>query len=72
MIYTAWGTDGRPSTLVPGEGPPRFANGEPMDEAAAMIWRIEADSWEEAMQRFYDLQGWGTYKPMADDPPNGR
>jgi len=60
MIYTAWGKDGRANTLVGGEGPPQLQE----EDNCELIWMIEADSWEEAMQKYYDLQGWGTYKPI--------
>jgi succinyl-CoA synthetase beta subunit len=59
LIYTAWGEDGHAHTLIGGEGPP------PWQDNSELIWKIEADSWEEAMQKYYTLQGWGLYKPMA-------
>jgi hypothetical protein len=68
MIYTAWGQDGRANTLVQGEEAPHFVDGAPFDDAAELIWRIEADSYEAAMQKYNDLQGWGTYKPIPLDP----
>jgi hypothetical protein len=61
MIYTAWGKDGRANTLIGGEVPPQLQD----DDNSELIWRIEADSWNEAMQKYYALQGWGLYKPMA-------
>jgi acetate---CoA ligase (ADP-forming) len=61
MICTAWGRDGRANTLVGSEAPP-----QPQDaDNSELIWTIEADSWNEAMQKYYALQGWGLYKPMA-------
>jgi hypothetical protein len=67
MIFTVWGKDGRACCLVGGEGPPPAQD----EDTAELIWRIEASSYEEAMQRYYDLQGWGTYKPICPDPPSG-
>jgi hypothetical protein len=64
MIYTAWGKDGEANTLIAGEGPPRFVDGTPFDDAQQLIWTIEAESWEEAMQKYDTLQGWGTYRPL--------
>ncbi|HEY1246718.1 MAG TPA: hypothetical protein VGF29_17980 [Hyphomicrobiaceae bacterium] len=64
MIYTAWGTGGRASTLVAGEERPHFADGSLFEDTEELIWKIEANSWEEAMQKYYDLQGWGAYQPM--------
>ena len=70
MIYTAWGKDGRANTLIGGEGPlpPQLQE----EDNSELIWRIEADSYEEAMQQYYDLQGWGIYKPIPTDPPSQR
>jgi hypothetical protein len=62
MIYAAWGRDGRAMTLIGGEGPPQLQD----EDNSELIWRIEADSWEEAMQKYYTLQGWGTYRPIED------
>ena len=59
MIFTAWGKDGKACCLVGGDGP------QLQDEdTSELIWRIEASSYDEAMQKYYDLQGWGTYKPI--------
>jgi len=49
-------------TLIGGEGPPQLQD----EDNSELIWRIEADSWEEAMQKYYTLQGWGTYRPIED------
>jgi len=65
MIYTAWGKDGHANTLTGGEGPLQVQD----EDNSELIWRIEADSWNEAMQKYYALQGWGLYKPMAQHPP---
>jgi hypothetical protein len=62
MIYTAWGRDGRAMTLIAGEGPPQVQD----EDNPELIWRIEADKWEDAMQKYYTLQGWGTYRPIED------
>ena len=67
MIYTAWGRDGRANTLIGGEALPPHLREE---DNCELIWRIEASSWEEAKQKYFALQGWGTYKPM--DPPTDK
>ena len=70
MIYTAWGKNGRANTFIGGEGPlPPHLQEEDNTE---LIWRIEAASYEEAMQQYYTLQGWGTYKPIPIDRPGQR
>jgi succinyl-CoA synthetase beta subunit len=62
MIYTAWGKDGHANIFIGGESvPPQLQD----EDNSELIWRIEADSWNEAMQKYYALQGWGLYKPMA-------
>ncbi len=68
MIYTAWGLvdEGLPIALCEGEGPPRFVDGTPDPDCEKLYWRIEADSCDEAMQKYYDLHGWGEYVPMKD------
>jgi hypothetical protein len=66
VIYTAWGRDGQADCLVPGKEKPHFVDGTPIDDAHEVIWTIEAGSWEEAMQKYYDLQGWGGYRAIED------
>jgi len=53
MIFTAWGRNGWAMTLIGGEGPPRLQD----EDNSELVCRIEADSWEEAMQKYYTLQG---------------
>jgi|RhiMetdeSRZDD1v2_1073273.scaffolds.fasta_scaffold816112_2 hypothetical protein len=60
VIYTAWGKDGSANTLIEGEGPPQAQD----EENSELIWKIEAPSWEEAMQKYHTLQGWEPYRPM--------
>lgn len=64
MIFTVWGKDGSAHTVIEGEGPPRFADGTRDDDAAELIWTIEANSWTDAMKRYHELQGWDPYTPM--------
>ena len=30
-----------------------------------LLWTIEADTWEEAMQKYHTFQGWEPYKPIT-------
>ena len=32
------------------------------------IWSVEADTWREAMQAYYDFMDWGTYNPPSNAP----
>lgn len=32
---------------------------------AKLVWTIEADEWNVAMQEMYSYRGWGTYKPIS-------
>ena len=68
MIYTAWGQDGQANTFHPGTERPRFSDGRFQDDCEELIWTIEADTWEEAMTKYHELQGWEPYVPF--DPPN--
>lgn len=63
-VFTAWGTDGTADLLIEGEGPPRFANNSLMDPRYERIWRIEANTINEAMSRYHVLQGWSPYIPI--------
>jgi hypothetical protein len=65
VIYTAWGRDGQANTLTAGEGPPQLQD----EDNCELIWSIEADSWEEANQKYHTLQGWEPYKPMESSTP---
>jgi hypothetical protein len=67
VICTAWGREGLAHTLIGGPGPPRYADGTLMEDCPDLIWTIEADSWEDAMQRYHELQGWKPYVPMGED-----
>lgn len=72
MVYTAWGKDGLASLVKGGEGPPRGANGALLlpEEHPDLIWVIESETWEGAMIRYHELQGWEPYVPMdAGDLP---
>jgi hypothetical protein len=57
-IYTAWGANGKANTLVTGIERPSFADGTPTP-CPDLIWTIKAASWEEAVRKYYRLQGWG-------------
>lgn len=56
--YTVWGIGGVVFTFVEGEDNP-----DPDDPDLALLQTFEASSWDEAMQKYYDWQGWGEYKP---------
>lgn len=70
-IYTTWGLekDEQPHTLVEGEGPLRFSNGEADPRCEKLFWIIEACSPEEAMSIYYLRQGWAPYKPEGEAEP---
>jgi hypothetical protein len=66
-IYTAWSWGGGDSTLIEGKGPPpRYTTADP-HYCPDLIWTIEATSWEDAMRRYHELQGWEPYKPLDDE-----
>lgn len=62
-LYTVWGPNGLADTLVPGPGPPRFADGRLQNEGAELVWHILAASWEDAMTIYHEKQGWEAYRP---------
>ena len=69
-IFTAWqSSDGSQITLIAGEGPPVFANGEIQPDCDVMLWRIAAGSWEEAATIRNLRLGWGPYVPSGKAAP---
>ena len=66
-IFTAWVGDNLSTfTLVPGDGPPRHSDGSLVPDCEELLWRIEADTWEDAMTRYHELQAWEPYRSMDD------
>ncbi len=71
MIYVAWGSRKHGAHLLT----------EQMSDEKVAIWRkhgmlsptdfelfsIVASSWDIAMQKYYDIQGWGKYKLLDVD-----
>ena len=69
-VFTAWRSlDGSQVSLVSGEGPPRFANGELQPDCEVLLWRIEVGSYEEAMAIRNLRLGYGPYVPHGDASP---
>ncbi len=69
-VFTAWrSSDGTPSTLIMGEGPPTLANGELQPACDVMLWRIEVGSWEEARAVQSLRLGWKPYVPVGEATP---
>lgn len=69
-IFTAWqSSDGSQITLIAGEGPPTFANGELQPDCDVMLWRIAAGSWEEAAAIRNLRLGWEPYVPSGKAAP---
>lgn len=69
-IFSAWRSlDGCETTLVGGEGPPRFANGELQPNCEIMLWRIEVGSYEEAAAIHNLRLGLNPYVPEGDSAP---
>lgn len=38
-----------------------------LDEGAYLLCEIEGDTWEDCMQKHYDMKGWGRYKPFSEE-----
>ena len=70
-VFSAWGSvgDRLPHTLVYGEGPPRFVNGEVIRECEVCLWRIEVGTFEEASAIFNLRRGFEPYLPQGDAQP---
>ena len=69
-VFTAWrSSDGLQISLVHGEGPPRFANGELQPNCEVLLWRIEVGSYEEAMAIHRLRLGWEPYVPEGEAAP---
>jgi hypothetical protein len=61
--FTAWGSNGQARYFLSGSERPHFGDGMPMPDSDELIWTIEAESWEEAVTKYYQLQGWGGHGP---------
>jgi hypothetical protein len=69
-VFTAWRSlDGKQTSVVSGEGPPRFANGELEPNCEVKLWRIEVGSFEEAMAIRNLRLGYGPYVPEGEAAP---
>ena len=54
--YTAWGTKDGPSTLIEGDGPPRFVDGTRMPHTRTLHATFRAQSWNHATQVYNALR----------------
>ena len=36
------------------------------EEEFTLIWKTEAETYNEAMQKYYDFMDWGKYKPFDE------
>jgi len=69
--YSVWALKGEKlgHTLVGGEGPLCFANGEIDEACEERLYVFEAGSHEEAMAIYYTRHGWAPYKPEGKALP---
>ena len=59
MKYELWESkDGL--TFIPS------SNHDAVLEDAKLIWSIEAESWVDACQKYYEFMGFGLYKPFDE------
>lgn len=69
-VFTAWRSlDGSQTSLVAGEGPPRFADGALQPDCEVMLWRIEVGSYEEAMAIRNLRLGYEPHVPQGEPEP---
>ncbi|MGI0118258.1 hypothetical protein [Zooshikella sp. RANM57] len=68
--YSVWALEGEDigHTLMEGEDPLQFHNGEVDEECEVRLYSFEAASHEEAMSIYYLRQGWAPYKPEVSQP----
>ena len=60
MKWSVWACSDGGVACVPGETAPVW------DSNARLLRIFEATSWNDAMRKHHELQGWGPYKPMLD------
>lgn len=66
-VYEAWqGDDGCSTTLAPVENIRELRLNGLLPKDARLLYRIEADTWEEAMAMHYSKMGWGLYVPPGE------
>ena len=70
MIYSVWVEDDEPTAFS-------FIQGDKLSEQHLalsgnmhLVKLFDAKSPNDAMQQYYDWQGWGKYKPMTDELGN--
>ena len=64
MIFEHWEDDGGSGhTLIEKDNKHK----EVMTLGLTKKWEVEADSWIEAMNLYYEHMGWGEYQPMKND-----
>lgn len=70
-IFTAWGLkdDLHPHTLAVGKKPPLLDKDKSDPDCEKVFWKIETNTWEEAMSIHYLRLGFAPYKPMGKAKP---
>jgi hypothetical protein len=62
--FTLWQCTDGSITFVAGGNPPQFADGTLEDPEAALLWRCEAVSRNDACRQLHEHMGWEPYRPM--------
>jgi hypothetical protein len=73
-IYEAWQSDDGCETIFGTvEGIKQQMEQGLMPKNAKLLHRLEAGYYEEAMTKYYEIMGWGKYKPEGEpkECPNG-
>lgn len=60
-VFQAWGQVGEKPHLLVHEGECKSFM---IEEGDVALFSIRGSSWNEVMQAYYDIQGWGEYDPM--------
>jgi hypothetical protein len=68
MKYELWANKDRTSLSFFGVDYPNYKQNlqllEDEEDEFELIWTIEAETYNEAMQEYYDFMDWGKYKPF--------
>lgn len=73
MRYELWYSESESSCALLHEG--GIASDHLKEPDAKVIWTVEAETYEEALQKRNDFLGWGEYKSCGvpyDYPPKGQ
>ncbi|MEZ6055762.1 MAG: hypothetical protein R3C01_03565 [Planctomycetaceae bacterium] len=70
MIYELWEYPEGQSFFPHDEDPGTYQENVDLlisqEPEAKLVWTVEADDWDTAMQAMYTYRNWGTFHPLKD------